>query len=521
MTVAAPPNPTHTPQQRPGRSWPWALGALLVVALVWGGSYAGHQIVAARNLAAARVPAPTYPPAPITSVLRPEAGATLVAALGASGRMVLLAGPREPACPPTGACPATPPLDRLLVVDAHAGATLAQAPLTGASTQPVALAVEASRALADVISASAVDVYATDTGAHLGAFALPAGVTAHAGTCALITADGALIMMAQVAQRPALVAVDAQSGAARFTVAFADATAPQELAYDPGTGFLALVITTPGHAGLRTFNSANGEARGDWALPPGVRLGPVDAASHTLYVFEPDGATASLAESALTPGPPPGANAPLTPQPALAHVHALGWNHTLGHTYLADAAGLRILDSATGRTLAALPLPVALAPDVALPGDAANNLVIAPTDHGALAIIQDNTTPGAHGVTPATAALLARAAVAVLPPQSGGSPPFLTPATFTVGPGSRALDFYAYDPDFGTNGPYPGTATLALAPVSGQPNAFDATFTVTWNLRFLHTRTWVYRVAPDGGVRLVSQSGDSLPCCQNAGQTSG
>lgn len=562
MTSAAPPNTTQTaPLQRPGRSWLWALGALVVVALVWGGTYAAHRVVAARTLAAAHTSTPRYPPATLLSVLRPEDGARFIVPLGDSGKFVLLAGPREQSCPPSGACSAASPLDTLLVMDASTGATLTQVPLSGPSVQPVALAVDASRGLADVISASAVDVYATSSGAHLGTYPLPTGAVADASTRALVTADGTLLVSARVAGVPALVALDAKTGApgnaviwksGSFSVADGagtptgatnagastlSATSASGPVYDAASGFLAQAaiyhVDNADQTVLYILNASNGFASGvplaAWALPPGTRPGPVDAASHMLFLFEPGGITAAATEAALEGQPSPASSttapaAPLTPQPALAGARALGWDHTNNRIYLADAAGLRILDAA-GKTLEALPLPVAQASEQPLAVDEQHGSVYVPTDHGALASVQDASTSGgpakAHGLNATTATLLARAAVAVLPPQNGQNPPFLTPATFTVGPGSRSLNFYAYDADFGTNGPYPGTATLAVTPVAGQSSVYNVSFAITWNLRFPHMRSWIYQVAADGSVRLVSQAGDGLPCCQTPGQTSG
>jgi hypothetical protein len=496
-------------------------------------------------------------------VIRPEAGAPFSAPLGHTGQFVLLVGPREQDCPPTGPCSPAPALDTLLVVNAATGATLAQAPLTGAAIQPFALAVDGARGLADVISASAVDVYATASGAHLGTFPLPLSAVADSTSRALITSDGTLLVTARIGGVPSLVTLDARTGATGDAVVWQSesvtiidyigpptgptstssivaATALSGPVYDPATGFLALAATMPGSGGasvttLTLYNFTHhltlGPQVASWTLPSGTQLGPLNPTNATLYVFEPGGTTASVKESALeSPLPPANAApiAPLTPHPALAGARALGWDHSDNLVYLADAAGLRVLDAASGQTIAALPLPVHQPADQALATDSQNVTVYVPTDHGALAVVQAlRISLGPHapgGMNPATAALLARAAIATLPPQNGQKPPFLTPATFTVGPGTRALNFYAYDADFGTTGPYPGTATLAVAGVGASaspPGAYNVTFTITWNLRFLHTRTWTYQVASTGAVRLLSQSGDGLPCCQTPGQTSG
>ncbi|HEV7127492.1 MAG TPA: hypothetical protein VGN32_08615 [Ktedonobacterales bacterium] len=509
MTLAPPPVAAAA---RRSRTWLWALGTILVVALVWGGAYTAHHLVASRVLASARLPAPASPPAAIAAVLRPEAGAAFVAAVGESGELVLLAGPQEPACPPSGACGAAPALDTLLVVNGRTGATIAQAPLVGAAQHPVALAVDARRGIVDVISANAVDVFALGSGAHLVTFALPAGDSAGPETGAIVTSSGTLLLTASNAGQPALLGVDALHGTPRFS--FAPAAGVARLdgpVYDPATGLVVLIEATFNATNLLALDATHGTLRARTIVPAGVRLGPLDPATDTLYLFLRDGGTDSVKLADLAAAAPPPATAPtrLTPDAALAGARALGWNAALGHVYLADARGLRTLDGVTGRTLAALPLPVAWPPDAALPVDGAG-LLFVPSDHGAIAVVRDSANL-AIGVTPATAAVLARAALATLPPHSAQDPPFVAPATFTIGPGSRTLDFYAYDPDFGTNGPYSGSAQLAVAPIAGSPGAYNVTFTVSWNLRFLHTDSWVYAVDPNGAVRLVSQAGDPLP----------
>lgn len=508
MTLAPPP----AAAVRRSHAWLWPLGTVLVVCLIWGSAYLGHHIVASRMLASARIPAPVAPPAAIANVLRPESGAAFVAPMGTTGELVLLAGSQEAACPPSGTCGGGPALDTLLVVNGSTGATEAQAPLAGAARLPVALAVDATRGVADVVSAGAVDVFALANGAHLASFALPAGMTAGTATGAAITSSGMLLLTLRVAGQPALVGLDAVRGTPRFSIAPGPASTRLDGPdFDPATHLITLIEAGTSGARLLALDATSGALRAVASVPTGARLGPLDSTGGMLYLFLPDGSTDAVRMADLVSAPPPPTLAmpTLTADGALAGARALGWNPTLGHTYVADAAGLRIVDAGSGRTLAALPLPVAWPPDAALP-IATAGLLFAPSEHGAVAVVRD-TANLAIGLTPASAALLARAAVATLPPQSGADPPFIAPATFTIGPGTRTLDFYALDPDFGTTGPYPGTARLSVTPAAGTPGAYDVLFTITWNLRFVHTASWVYAVDPTGAVRLVSQGGDALP----------
>ncbi len=75
----------------------------------------------------------------------------------------------------------------------------------------------------------------------------------------------------------------------------------------------------------------------------------------------------------------------------------------------------------------------------------------------------------------------------------------------------RTLSYWAYDVELGSNGPYSGTARLDVVAAPTGEGTYDVRFTATWDLRFVHTRSWVYRVARDGSVRLVSDQGDGLP----------
>jgi hypothetical protein len=506
---------TGAKTQRPSHTWAWALGTILAVFLVVAGAYAGHRYVARTSLAAAHVPPPANPPVAVLAVLRPEAGAAYAVSTGVPRRLLLLAGPRESECTPAGSCEPAPALDTLLIVDADSGGVIAQTPLSGTARLPIAVATDPGRGLADVVSASAVDVFSASTGVRIGGSLLPAGVIVGSSTGAVVTSDGALLLTARRADTPVLLGLDPGTGALRFSAAVAGATSLDGPLYDRASG-LAVVLAreADGSTLMLAYASADGTPLGALGVPLGTRLGPLDTASRALYLFEADGTTARLPISALTdilshPGLHP--NAPFAPAPSLYGAQALGWNTALGHTYVADHTGLRILDTASGRTLAALPLPVVAAPNVPLMNEDATGAIYLPTDHGAVAVVHDGTDSLAHTLTADTAAILARAAVAQLAPRGLQTPPFVTPATFTIGPGSRTLSYWARDPELGSNGPYPGHAVLDVKPAASGGGGYDVTFTVTWNERFERKRMWVYRVAADGGVRLTSDQGDGLP----------
>jgi hypothetical protein len=489
-------------------TWIWALGTALVVVVLVAGAVVSHRAVAGARLAAAYAPPPAVPPAAVTAVLRPESGAAFVAPTGVPGQLALLAEPLEPSCAPTGVCDPPPALDTLLIVDATTGTTVARTPLVGAARQAVALAVDSRRGRAYVISASEVDVFATTNAASAGIFALPAGVTCGPGTGAAVTADGTLLLTARRGDRPALLGIDGASGAVRYADVVAGADQLDGPVYDPDANLAIVLGRQARDATLAVYGAADGAARGAVDVPAGARLGPLDTARRTLYLFEADGATGAIHLADHIGGT---GGASVAPVPALYGALALGWNATLGHIYVADDHGLRILDAASGKTLAALPLAVTSVPTAPLPIEETTGALYVPTEHGAVAIVRDAPDPAARALTPDTAALLARAAIARLLPRGGQNPPFITPETFTVGPGDRTLSYWAHDVEFGSDGPYPGTAQLQVAAAASAAGAYDLRFTATWDLRFVHTRVWVYRVERDGAVRLVSDQGDGLP----------
>ena len=78
-------------------------------------------------------------------------------------------------------------------------------------------------------------------------------------------------------------------------------------------------------------------------------------------------------------------------------------------------------------------------------------------------------------------------------------------------PETRALDFWIHFADRGWQGPYPGTASVAVTSNGAQPGGYIVTFTITWRQLFERTHTWVCAVAPDGAVALRSETGDAVP----------
>jgi hypothetical protein len=530
-------------RRRPwGGTWLWALIVALVVAVVMAGAYAGHRYVASARLAAIRLPAPAVAPASITTVLRlpaPDGSAAFMLPTGQSDRLAVLAGPGAPVCPPVGACLPPPPLDALLLLDTSRGTILARTPLDGTSQQPVTAATDPARQAVYVISTSAIAVFSTTTGQQIGGYPLPAGIAVGRGAGATVAADGTVLLTAKRAGQPILMGVIGASGAVRFAVAPGGAVRLDGPVLDAATGLALVLIAQADGATLAAYTATDGTPRGSVRVPAGMRLGPVDDARQAIMLFGSEGTTWRLPLAGLVgAGSPPGvtAAAALAAVPSLRGADALGWNAALGHVYRADASGLRILDDATGRTLAALPLPVAWAPDVPLPSDVASGRLLLLTDGGTIASIRDAPDPVARVPAPDTAAALARAALTQLLPPDPQNPPFVTADTFPLGAGTRDAAFWVYSAtpqpraadqgvhcqatgyqtvpttDLHWQGPFCGSAQVQVAPApGGRPGTYDVTFTLTWEKLFEHRRTWTYRVMPDGAVQLVRDAGDALP----------
>lgn len=493
--------------------WIWGLCVCLAVALVLGGAYLGHHYVQAHQQAAAHVTPPAIPPAAVVRAIRPEAGAVFAApvgptTVGASTRMVLLAASRERDCPPVGACGPMPPLDRIEVVDLASGDVLAARALDGPARQAVALASDEQRGLVALVAPGAVVTYAADTLAPVGVQPLPDGMVAEPTSGAAVSADGSLWLMARQSGQLVLLGMDERSGQSRAEVPLVGAAAADGPLYDAQTGDVLALARGSGDEGAQVLavSAAGGGATRRIGVPAGTRLGPLDDATGTLYLYGADGTTYRLNVAG-------GAGEAPSAVPALFGARMLGWDGAGNVQAVADEAGLRILDAGSGATRAALPVGVQSPPDQALAaaqvGGERDLAVLA--EHGTVLVIRP-----AAGVTQDTAVLLARAALVQLVPQDAGNPApqdprFLTPDVFTPGPGERAaVPFMVRDPDVGWQSAAPGTAGVAAA--AGPGGAWDITFSVTWTQHhFTHRHVTVLRVAPSGGVTLVSDTGDGLP----------
>jgi hypothetical protein len=485
------------------------------VSLILAGTLAGQRYVAARRLAAAHVPDPRDPPIAALALARPAGIVAGVTSFDGGRRLVMLAGPPPPSCSPDASCDQPPAFESLLALETATGATLWQAPLGGQRQQATALVVDDQRGLVDVISQDGVAVFDAATGAPRATFALPHGATVSARNTAAATGDGAVALTAEEAGAPVLLAFDAQTGALRFDRLLTAQSDNQGPVTAAGSG-LALVLTSiPGETLVTAYATANGTPRASIAVAAGTRLGPLDGAHGRLYLFAPTGATATLALADLLAAGPASLNAPpaaaLSTVPWLRGAHALGWNDALGHLYAVDAARVRVMDAATGATLAALPLSASMPTTTPLAVDAADGTLALPAGAGAIVLLSDGLAPPVRVSGATTAAILARAAYTRIVAQGSQRPAFITTATFLPGPSAVDVPFWTHSDSVGWQSASPGSAAITVASVA-RGGSYDVTFTVRWTQHgFMHVHTTLARVAPTGGVQLLRDGGDPLP----------
>ncbi|WIG57989.1 MAG: hypothetical protein OJF49_000734 [Ktedonobacterales bacterium] len=492
-------------QSRPRPVWPWAAGSILAVVLVLGSAFGVHRFIAPRLNALPPVPPPAAPLLSVVAVTPPGVSYAQIALDRANGHLVALTRATvSPQCPPTGACPLPAPLQSFAVFDASTGATLAQTPLTGvgaAASGSIALLSDSSRHRAYAVSPDSVTIFSTDSAAVIGAYALPSGVSATGATLAPI---GSMLYIAASGQ---LLALDATTGHPLMHASLPSGVeridGPQ---LDPIREQLYALVHIAGSAAptLAAYDARTLTPEPRLPLSGPATLGPLDAATHSLYFFAPDGTVTSLALATSSVQPP-------APVPSLRNATALGWDTKNDLAFRATSTALDALNT-SGRTVATLPLRIVQPPDQPLLVDYLGGLLYLTTDQGALVIA--HISPSAT-LSPATALILARAALAHLLPDTNQNPPFVAPETFPLTGDAHGatqnVNYWIHYSDLGWKGPYPGTAQSAIAFDSAHPGGYIATFTISWYQLFQRTHTWICVVAPNGSVSLQSDSGDAVP----------
>lgn len=512
-----PPDPTHPSEERSrashGPTWPWALGSLLLVGFVLVAMLAGRAVVSRAQQAKARVPAPAVPPLAVAAVAHPAGGVQLLALDDAAGRLAVLTSRVEsPPCPPVGACPAPARPDAFALLDGATGATITSTPLRGAAapaTDATELLVDAAGHRAYAVSPQAVVIFSTLTGAATGGYALPDATGGSLRGAALTNDESTLILLTA----NELHMVDASSGRVLERQSLPSGmTALDGPVLDTTGGRCFVLAAANGRSSLLDFTTDGLRLSARYAVPSGARLGTLDAARNALYVLGGAGTTWRAPLDALRPGV---ANVPLTADSALHGAEAFGANDVLGHSYVVTPAGVRSLDTATGKALAALPLHPFWPATQPLLVDAQRGLLCVLAAHGSVVILHDGPPPAA--ISAATAAILARGAMATFFTDTNQDPPFASAETFPVAAGSperpetRSEQYWIHFADRGWDGPHPGTASVSVASAPGQPGAYLVTFSLSWQQVSQRQHTWVCLVAADGAVQLQSDQGDEVP----------
>jgi hypothetical protein len=447
----------------------------------------------------------------VTAIIQPQAGAALFAVDSGSGRLVALARSSDTTCPPVGLCPTPAPPNALMILDGESGATLATTPLTGDARNAASagsLLVDSSAHLAYAVASRSVVIFSTQNGARVGGYDLPRDFGAGStGGAALDTTHGGLA----VADTEHVILVDARNGAVKATQALPAATFIDGPVLDSAHGHLYLQLRSSADrtSTLASFDARTLQPAGQYTLPAGIRLGPTDATSHTLFFFGADGATWQIALDAISnTGASQSAQlAPMTRDTKLTNALALGENTTLGHRYVLTADSERIIASASGATLASLPLSAPWRSTTPLPVDASRNRLYLPADHGVIIVAQDGEA-AKTAITASAAIILARDILRKFYDPNTSAIPLLSPTFFPLHPGHLDQGFWFLQNSGKTwIGPYPGSATTALSSTGRAEDGYTVQFSLVWMdpETGKYTHDWVWRVHPSGALELLRQ----------------
>lgn len=490
------------------RIWPWAAGSILIPLLIISATLVGHRLAAQARLAAEVAPAPTLPPIAVNAV---------VTAPGQITRMTLDA--RAQTLVVTFVNASSARLSGVAFYDSVTGARKGESAAPSDASGPFAL-TDTTRGVTYLVGAGGVTVFDDATGQRARAYVNPSITSA---TAAGLDERLGIIYTFDPASNDTpsssgtLDAFSASDGATIASVRLPAISqlppeqAPQ-IAVDGQTG--RVYVFAGGHnqpEPLFAYNASDLTLLGSWHLQTDTQFGSLDATTGMLYFARLDGSgwrIASIAE------PTTGAGQMLAPQeiPALSGATRFAMESVTGTLVRMDSAGVTISSSATTQPYAGLPL--VRAPFVSmemLPIDGQRRLAYLPGDDNTLLIVS-LARPASHAALNAiTAALIARAGMARLLPDTNQKPPFLSASTFPLGVGSVPRQYFIHYSDLGWKGPYAGTASLGAAKAGGRPGDYIMTFSVTWNQLFLRQHSWTVEVTPDGRTHLLSDSGDAIP----------
>lgn len=501
------------------RVWPWAAGSILIPLLIISATLVGHRLAAQARLAAEVAPAPTLPPITVNAV---------TTARGQISTLTLDAHTQTLVATYVNATSAR--LSGVAFYDSVTGARKGESASPGETSGPFAL-TDTARGATYLVGAGGVTIFDDATGQRTSAYVNPSVTNAVAA--GLDEQLGIIYTLDPSTSDPltsagTLNAFSASDGASIASVSLpAVSQLPPEqtpqIVVDASLGRVYAFLG--GHNQpplLVAYNASDLTPLRAWHVQTDTQFGSLDSTTHTLYIGRWDGSAwhiGSVAEP--TSG---AAGQTLTPQeiPALSGATRYGMESATGALVRMDNSGVTLSSS----TAAAQPyagLPLVRAPSVSLamlPIDGERQLAYLPGDDNTILIVS-LARPASHAAPNAiTAALIARAGMTSLLPNTNQKPPFVSAQTFPLGIGTVSRQYYIHFADLGWKGPYAGTASVREGAPSGTPNLpvghlapgeYIMTLNMTWNQLFLRQHSWTVAVTPDGRTRLLSDSGDAIP----------
>lgn len=521
MLTGAPPSDRVSASPSPRRRvWPWAAGSIVITLAVIVATLVGHRLAAQQRLASQVMPAPALPPLAVEALIHAPGAIASLALDASTHTLVAQIAPRG--CPHIPIrCEWTPTNQSgVAFYDSATGALRSQT-LTSASDTQFTL-TDPAHGVTYLIEPKTVTIFSDATGKQTGAYRSPMGANAQAAaidpqTGVIYTLDASNTLKAYSGSDGQLMAsAKAPAGSASSQLLF-DADTQRVYIYASGGDQPAT---------LAAFSASDLSPLGSWHIPQlssgQFVAGPLDAQTHMLYLFGPDGHLWRIDLFGLSAN---GAGQTVHPQQVQSPVGVNGLGVTGAllvpmWSTSATNAGVEALNPSTGQPYAALPLihPVAGGPTpLTLPIDTISRLAYLPGDDDTILIVSlaPPTTHAAPSLL--TAEVMARAAMSKLLPDTNQNPPFVAAQTFPLGMGTVQRQYFIHYSDLGWKGPYAGTASVKEggAPASQigheLPGEYVMTFSITWNQLFLRQHSWTVQVTPDGRVHLLADSGDAIP----------
>src|SRR5487761_2488679 len=273
MLTGAPPTDHASASPSPRRRvWPWAAGSILITLAVLVATLAGQRLAARARLASQVSPAPTLPTL-ATQAIAHAPGLVTHLALDTQTHTLVA---QIVACQPVAA---TKPQ----TAGAATGALRGTSPVSSASPAlPVAL-TDATHGITYLINNGSVTAYDDSTGKPTGSYTSP--LLASAQDIAL---DGQLGLLFSANDSSALNALDAASGqllaSAPLPPPSAGGTLAPQVRVDASASRVYVYNGNAMAPILYAFNAGDLTPLGSWRLPGRPSLGPLDSATHTLYL---------------------------------------------------------------------------------------------------------------------------------------------------------------------------------------------------------------------------------------------